>query len=465
MCPTKCRRYVVSDLSIQKVVVANRGEIALRIIRAAKELGIKSVAVYSEPDRDSLPVIMADEAYCIGPGPSIESYLNIANIISVAMVSGADAIHPGYGFLAENPYFAEICSSHGIKFIGPGYEIMSNIGNKVIAKQLMAEHGLNVIPGTPGIIHDVQEAEAFVSEYGFPVMIKAAAGGGGKGMRIAYDRDELAGCIKFAQAEAEAAFGVPGVYLERYFAGARHVEVQVLVDERGHSVQLGERDCSVQRGHQKLIEESPSPVLNDSIRRAMGRAALVGAEAIGYTNAGTVEFLVDAEGTFYFLEMNTRIQVEHPVTEFITGIDIVKAQFIVASGEELPFSQGDVNTKGHALECRICAEDPERSFMPMPGHVNKLVLPGGPWVRVDTALYPGCYVPPYYDSLIAKVVAWGNDRDEATRRMARALDEFIIEGIATNLEFQRRLIASSEFRKAEIYCDNDVLALVFGNAH
>jgi acetyl-CoA carboxylase biotin carboxylase subunit len=465
MCPTKCRRYVVSDLSIQKVVVANRGEIALRIIRAAKELGIKSVAVYSEPDRDSLPVIMADEAYCIGPGPSIESYLNIANIISVAMVSGADAIHPGYGFLAENPYFAEICSSHGIKFIGPGYEIMSNIGNKVIAKQLMAEHGLNVIPGTPGIIHDVQEAEAFVSEYGFPVMIKAAAGGGGKGMRIAYDRDELAGCIKFAQAEAEAAFGVPGVYLERYFAGARHVEVQVLVDERGHSVQLGERDCSVQRGHQKLIEESPSPVLNDSIRRAMGRAALVGAEAIGYTNAGTVEFLVDAEGTFYFLEMNTRIQVEHPVTEFVTGIDIVKAQFIVASGEELPFSQGDVNTKGHALECRICAEDPERSFMPMPGHVNKLVLPGGPWVRVDTALYPGCYVPPYYDSLIAKVVAWGNDRDEATRRMARALDEFIIEGIATNLEFQRRLIASSAFRKAEIYCDNDVLALVFGNAH
>ena len=282
-------------------------------------------------------------------------------------------------------------------------------------------------------------------------------------MRIAYDRDELVGCIKFAQAEAEAAFASPAH--QRYFAGARHVEVQVLVDERGHSVQLGERDCSVQRGHQKLIEESPSPVLNDSIRRAMGRAALVGAEAIGYTNAGTVEFLVDAEGTFYFLEMNTRIQVEHPVTEFVTGIDIVKAQFIVASGEELPFSQGDVNTKGHALECRICAEDPERSFMPMPGHVNKLVLPGGPWVRVDTALYPGCYVPPYYDSLIAKVVAWGNDRDEATRRMARALDEFIIEGIATNLELQRRLIASPAFRKAEIYCDNDVLALVFGNAH
>ncbi len=455
----------MSDLSIQKVVVANRGEIALRIIRAAKELGIKCVALYSEPDKDSLPVIMADEAYCIGPGPGIRSYLNIANIISAALVPGSDAIHPGYGFLAENPYFAEICSSHGIKFIGPRHDVMSSIGSKAVAKQIMAEHGLDVIPGTPGVIDDVGEAEAFAAEYGFPVMIKAAAGGGGKGMRIAYDRDELAGSVKFAQAEAEAAFGVPGVYLERYFKGARHVEVQVLVDEQGCAVQLGERDCSVQRGHQKLIEESPSPVLDETIRRAMGSAALLGAEAAEYTNAGTVEFLVDSEGRFYFLEMNARIQVEHPVTELITGIDIVKAQFIVASGEPLPFSQGDVNAKGHAIECRICAEDPERNFVPTPGQVSKLILPGGPWVRVDTALYPGCYVPPYYDSLIAKVVVWGNSRDEAILRMARALDEFTIEGISTNLEFQRKLVTSSAFRQGKIYCDCDVLDLIFGDGH
>lgn len=283
-------------------------------------------------------------------------------------------------------------------------------------------------------------------------------------MRIAYDEDELARGVKFAQTEAEAAFGVPGVYLERYFPGARHVEVQVLVDEQGRAVQLGERDCSVQRGHQKLVEESPSPVIDDSVRQAMGNAALMGAVAVGYTNAGTVEFLVDSDGVFYFLEMNTRIQVEHPVTEFVTGIDIVRAQFIIASGEPLPFSQEDVNAKGHAIECRICAEDPKRNFMPTPGQVKRLVLPGGPWVRVDTTLYPGCHVPAYYDSLIAKVVVWGNDRDEAIQRMARALDEFIIEGISTNLEFQRTLITSSAFRQGEIYCDNDVLGLVFGDA-
>ena len=455
----------MSDLSIRKVAIANRGEIALRIIRAAKELGIKSVALYSEPDRDSLPVAIADEAYCVGPGPGLQSYLNVANIISAALVSGADAIHPGYGFLAENPYFAEICSSHGIKFIGPRYDVMSSIGSKAMAKRIMADHGLDVIPGTPGVISDAGEAEAFAAEYGFPVMIKAVAGGGGKGMRIAYDREELAGCVKFAQAEAEAAFGIPGVYLERYFKGVRHVEVQVLVDEQGYAVQLGERDCSVQRGHQKLIEESPSPVLDKTISRAMANAALRGAEAVGYTNAGTVEFLVDSEGRHYFLEMNARIQVEHPVTEFVTGIDIVKAQFIVASGEPLPFSQGDVDIKGHAIECRICAEDPERSFVPTPGRVSKLILPGGPWVRVDTALYPGCYVPPYYDSLIAKVVVWGRTRNEAILRMARALDEFTIEGISTNLEFQRKLVISSVFREAKIYCDNDVRALVFGDGH
>ena len=377
-------------------------------------------------------------------------------------MSGADAIHPGYGFLAENPYFAEICSSHGIKFIGPGHDVMNIMGNKARAKQLMQEHGLNVIPGT-GIIHDVEEAEVFAAEYGFPVMIKAAAGGGGKGMRMARNEDELADGIRFAQAEAEAAFGIPGIYLERYFADARHIEVQVLVDEQGHAVQLGERDCSVQRGHQKLIEESPSPVLEHSIREAMGNAALLGATAIGYANAGTVEFLVDKEDGFYFLEMNTRIQVEHPVTELVTGIDIVKAQFIIASGDPLPFKQSDVDMKGHAIECRICAEDPERDFMPMPGQVTKLILPGGPGVRIDTALYPGYHVPAYYDSLIAKVVVWGRNRDEAIDRMVRALGEFIIEGISTNLEFQRRLITSSGFRGAEISCDNDVLTLVSGD--
>lgn len=452
----------MSDLSIQKVVVANRGEIALRIIRAAKELGIRCVALYSEPDRDSLPVIMADEAYCIGPGPSARSYLNIANIISAALLSGADAIHPGYGFLAENSYFAEICSSHGIKFIGPNHEVMNNMADKAMAKQLMSEHGLSVIPGTRGIIQDTREAEAWVAEYGFPVMIKATAGGGGKGMRIAYDLDELISNVKFAQAEAEAAFGIPGVYLERYFPGARHIEVQILADEKGSAVQLGERDCSVQRGYQKLTEESPSPALDDNISTAIKNAALIAAKAAGYTNAGTIEFLVDSDGRFYFLEINARIQVEHPVTEFITGVDIVKAQFIIASGEPLPFDQKDVKMKGHSIECRICAEDPERNFAPSPGQISKLVFPGGPWVRTDSALYPGCHVPPYYDSIIAKVVVWGNDRDEAVARMIRALGEFIIEGISTNLKFQQRLIASPEFKEAKIFCDSDVLSLVFG---
>lgn len=450
----------MSDLSIKKVLVANRGEIALRIVRGAKELGISTVAVYSEPDADSLPVRLADEAYCIGPGPSVQSYLNVPNIISVAMLSGSDAIHPGYGFLAENPYFREICESHNIKFIGPSSRVMGVMGDKAEAKRAMAAAGLRVVPGTNGVVRDEKDALAFVSEYGFPVMVKAAAGGGGKGMRVARSREALLAAIRFAQAEAEAAFGVPGVYLEKLLENPRHVEVQVLVDEDGNAIHLGERDCSVQRRHQKLIEESPSPAVDDDLRKALGEAAVRGALAIGYTNAGTMEFLVDADGRFYFMEMNTRIQVEHPVTELVTGIDIVKAQFMIAAGERIDLRQPDVTLSGHAIECRVNAENPDRNFMPSPGEVTSLSLPGGPGVRVDTALSAGCRVPPYYDSLVAKVAVWGRDRDEALTRMSRALDEFEIGGISTNIEFQRRLSGSSRFREARIYCDDDVLAVL-----
>jgi len=454
----------VSELAITKVLVANRGEVAVRIIRAAKELGIKTVAVYSEADRGSLATKLADEAYCIGPGPSTQSYLNIPNIISAAMLSGADAIHPGYGFLAENPYFAEICESHGLKFIGPSARVMNVMGDKAEAKRAMAAAGLPVIPGTSGVIQDEKEALAFADEYGFPVMVKAAAGGGGKGMRAASSRQELVTAIRFAQAEAEAAFGVAGVYLEKILDRPRHVEVQLLVDEDGHAIHLGERDCSVQRKHQKLIEESPSPVVDDRMRKAIGDAAVRGALAVGYTNAGTMEFLVDSTGAFYFMEMNTRVQVEHPVTELVTGIDIVKAQFMIAAGESIAVTQNDIVLSGHAIECRINAEDPSRSFMPSPGRVSSVVIPGGPGVRVDTALFAGCTVPPYYDSLIAKVAVWGRDRAEAIERMSRALEEIEIEGICTNVAFQRRLIRSSRFREAEIYCNDDVLAVAAGNS-
>lgn len=454
----------MSELAITKVLVANRGEVAVRIIRAAKELGIKTVAVYSEADRGSLATKLADEAYCIGPGPSTQSYLNIPNIISAAMLSGADAIHPGYGFLAENPYFAEICESHGLKFIGPSARVMNVMGDKAEAKRAMAAAGLPVIPGTSGVIQDEKEALAFADEYGFPVMVKAAAGGGGKGMRAASSRQELVTAIRFAQAEAEAAFGVAGVYLEKILDRPRHVEVQLLVDEDGHAIHLGERDCSVQRKHQKLIEESPSPVVDDRMRKAIGDAAVRGALAVGYTNAGTMEFLVDSTGAFYFMEMNTRVQVEHPVTELVTGIDIVKAQFMIAAGESIAVTQNDIVLSGHAIECRINAEDPSRSFMPSPGRVSSVVIPGGPGVRVDTALFAGCTVPPYYDSLIAKVAVWGRDRAEAIERMSRALEEIEIEGVCTNVAFQRRLIRSSRFREAEIYCNDDVLAVAAGNS-
>ncbi len=453
----------MADLSIRKVLVANRGEVAVRVIRAARELGIKTVAVCSEADRTSLAVRLADEAYCIGPGPSTQSYLNVPNIISAAMLSGADAIHPGYGFLAENPYFVEICESHDIKFVGPGARVMGVMGDKAEAKRAMAAAGLPVIPGTPGVIQDEKEAVAFAEEHGFPIMVKAAAGGGGKGMRAASSRQELVAAIRFAQAEAEAAFGVAGVYIEKILDRPRHVEVQVLADEEGQAIHLGERDCSVQRRHQKLIEESPSPAVDERLRKAIGAAAVRGALAVGYTNAGTMEFLVDGAGSFYFMEMNTRVQVEHPVTELVTGIDIVKAQFLIASGESIAVTQRDVTISGHAIECRINAEDPERNFMPSPGQVRSVVFPGGPGVRVDSALFPGCDVPPYYDSLVAKVAVWGRDRAEAIRRMARALAEVEIVGVTTNVEFQRKVIGSSRFYDASIYCNDDVLALVGGN--
>ncbi|NPV52549.1 MAG: acetyl-CoA carboxylase biotin carboxylase subunit [Firmicutes bacterium] len=443
-----------------KILIANRGEIALRIMRACWELGVKTVAVYSEADVDSLHVRLADEAYCIGPAPSARSYLNIPNIISAAVLSGADAIHPGYGFLAENAYFAEICASHDIKFIGPAAGAIEAMGDKAEAKRTMKAAGLPIIPGTDGVVEDEREAMRFAGEIGYPVIVKAAGGGGGKGMRIARSREELEKAIKVAQVEANAAFGTPAVYVEKFIEKPRHIEVQLLIDEKGNAIHLGERDCSLQRKHQKVLEEAPSPVVTSSLRKKLGELAIKGARAAGYTSAGTIEFLVDRDGNFYFMEMNTRIQVEHPVTEFITGIDLVKHQIRIAAGEELGLSQSDIKITGHAIECRINAEDPARGFLPSPGTVDFYHVPGGPGLRVDSALYQGYTVVPFYDSMVAKVVAWGKDREEAIARMDRALDEVIIDGIATNLDFQKRIVKSRAFRAARIYSDDDILSIL-----
>ncbi|HHY46464.1 MAG TPA: acetyl-CoA carboxylase biotin carboxylase subunit [Firmicutes bacterium] len=444
----------------RKILVANRGEIALRIVRAARELGIATVVVYSDIDRDSLAVQLADEACCVGARAASKSYLNIPNIISAALITGADAIHPGYGFLAESAFFAEVCAAHGIKFIGPSPEAISRLGDKAEAKRTMMKAGLPVIPGTDGVISDIEEALGFARDVGYPVIVKAAGGGGGKGMRVARNETELKKAAKFAEAEARAAFGTAALYVEKFIEHPRHVEVQVVADEKGNCIYLGERDCSLQRKHQKITEEAPSPVVSSQLREKMGRAAVKGAMAAGYTNVGTMEFLLDRAGNFYFMEMNTRIQVEHPVTEMITGVDLVKEQILIAAGEPLSLKQEDVYLRGHAIECRICAEDPYRGFMPSPGTIRELNLPGGPGIRIDTALYRGLTVPPDYDSLIAKLIAWGRDRNEAISRMQRALDELIIEGIATNIDLQREIVRSEKFRSATIYADDDVVELV-----
>ena len=430
---------------IEKILIANRGEIAVRIIRACREMGIETVAVYSEADREALHTQLADEAVCIGPAASADSYLNMERILSAAMVTGADAIHPGFGFLSENSKFAQLCETCGLIFIGPSSEVIWKLGNKSVAKQTMIEAKVPVIPGNSKSVYTVEEGLKHAEEAGYPVMIKAALGGGGKGMRTAHSPEEFETSFLTAQTEARNAFGDEAMYIEHFVEHPRHIEFQILADHYGNVVHLGERDCSIQRHHQKLIEESPSPALTDKLRRKMGKAAVKAAKAAGYTNAGTIEFLLEKNGSFYFMEMNTRIQVEHPVTEWVTGIDLVKEQIRIASGEKLLFSQEDITLTGHAIECRINAEDPAKNFRPSPGMITDLYLPGGKGVRMDTAIYSGYTIPPYYDSMLAKLIVHGKNREEAILKMRSALGEVIIEGVKTNVDYQYEILHHPDF--------------------
>ena len=434
-----------------KILIANRGEIALRIIRACHEMGIRTVAVYSQADRNSLHVRFADEAICIGQASATNSYLNIPAIISAAEITDVEAIHPGYGFLAENAHFAEICESCKITFIGPTPENMRLMGDKMAARTTMQKAGLPIVPGSRSIIKNKEEALKTAKLIGYPVIIKAAAGGGGKGMRICHNDLTLVSSLLTAQTEAEANFGNSSVYIEKYIERPRHIEVQIIADHSGHIVQLGERDCSIQRRHQKLLEESPSPVIDGKMRRKLGEMVLKGMKSINYLSCGTIEFLLDEKtGNFYFMEMNTRIQVEHPVTEMVTGIDLIKEQIRVAAGEKLKFSQDNVQLRGAAIECRINAEDPDNNFMPSPGKIESLILPGGPNVRVDTHIYAGYEVPAYYDSLVAKLIVHGNNRQEAIKTMRRALTEFYIAPIKTTIPFHLKLMDNPLFKKGDI---------------
>ena len=434
----------------RKILIANRGEIALRIIRACREMGIPTVIAHSEADRDSLPVRMADEHICIGPGASGKSYLNIPNIISAAFITGAEAIHPGYGFLSENTSFAEICADAHITFIGPTASVMAIMGDKVAAREAMAEMGLPMLPGTP-VLRTLEDGIAAVEEIGFPLMLKAAAGGGGRGIRLVKRLDEFERVFTTAQNEVREAFRDDGLYLERYLERARHVEIQVLVDSFGHGVHLGERNCSVQRRHQKLLEESPSPHLSPELRQEIGMKAIRAVQQIGYRNAGTLEFLVDEDNHYYFMEMNTRLQVEHPVTEMVTSTDLVKEQIRIAAGMPLQLWQEDIAFRGHAIECRITAEDADNDFRPQTGTVEKYLAPGGPGVRVDSHLYADYTVPPHYDSLLSKLIVWAETREAAIARMQRALDEYVIEGLATTIPFHQRLLRHEGFIRGETY--------------
>lgn len=431
----------------KKILIANRGEIALRVIRACKELGIRTVAVYSEADANSLHRRMADEDICIGPGPGKDSYLNVSRIISAAEITDADAIHPGYGFLAENEDFAELCEKCQIKFIGPKPEVIGRMGNKAEAKKAMRAAKVPVTPGSVGLITDLDEAKKVAAEIGYPVIVKAVAGGGGRGMRIAHTPIALSTALIAAMTEAEKAFGNGGVYLEKYIENPKHVEVQILGDEHGNVIHLGERDCSVQRRHQKLIEESPCPIMDEKTRKKLGDAAVRAAKAVGYSNAGTIEFLMDQDKNFYFMEMNTRIQVEHPVTEQVTSIDLVKEQILAAAGHKLRYTQDDIKLVGHCIECRINAEDPARNFMPSPGQIKTYHVPGGPGVRVDSHCYEEYVIPPFYDSMIAKLIVTASTRDECIRRMQRALGEFVIEGVKTTIPFHQEILRTKEFNK------------------
>ena len=438
-------------MQFSKILIANRGEIALRILHSCKELGISTVAVHSSIDRQALHVQLADESVCIGPPPSGKSYLNIPNIISAALTRNATAIHPGYGFLAENARFAEICADHKIIFIGPSPEAIRAMGDKSTAKKTMQQAGVPTVPGSPGLIDSEEEALKIASKIGYPVIIKATAGGGGRGMRLVRQESDFGRLFRAAQGEAEAAFGNAGVYLEKFIERPRHIEFQILADNYGNVVHLGERDCSIQRRHQKLLEEAPSPFLTPNLRKKMGEAAIKAAKSIKYQGAGTVEFLVDGAGNFYFMEMNTRIQVEHPVTEMITSLDLINEQIRVAQGEKLSFNQSQVQLNGHAIECRINAEDPTQNFRPHPGKISGYLPPGGPGVRVDSHVYTDYEIPPYYDSLIGKLIVWAPNRDMAIKRMRRALQECAITGIPTTIGFHQRILETPAFLAGDVY--------------
>ncbi|OLP15706.1 acetyl-CoA carboxylase biotin carboxylase subunit [Leptolyngbya sp. 'hensonii'] len=438
-------------MRFSKILIANRGEIALRILRTCAEMGITTVAVHSTVDRHALHVQLADEAVCIGDAPSSKSYLNIPNIIAAALTRNATAIHPGYGFLAENARFAEICADHKIAFIGPTAEAIRAMGDKSTAKETAQRAGVPTVPGSDGLLTDEQEALKIAHQIGYPVMIKATAGGGGRGMRLVREEADLVKLFLAAQGEAEAAFGNPGVYLEKFVERPRHIEFQILADSYGNVIHLGERDCSIQRRHQKLLEEAPSPALSPELREKMGSAAVRVAKYINYVGAGTIEFLLDQSGQFYFMEMNTRIQVEHPVTEMITGIDLIAEQIRVAQGERLQVTQEEVLFRGHAIECRVNAEDPEYNFRPSPGRISGYLPPGGPGVRVDSHVYTDYEIPPYYDSLIGKLIVWGHDRPTAIKRLQRALREFAITGLPTTIGFHQRVLETPEFQAGEVY--------------
>ena len=438
---------------IRKILIANRGEIAIRIIRACREMGIETVAVYSEADREALHTQLADEAVCIGPAAAKDSYLNMEQIISATMITGADAIHPGFGFLSENSQFAKLCEACHITFIGPDSDIIARLGNKAVARQTMVDAGVPVIPGCQKALTDVKEALEIAKGIGFPVIVKAVLGGGGKGMRVAYNEDEFENALLMAQKESGLAFGDESMYLEHFVENPRHIEFQILADNYGNVIHLGERDCSVQRNHQKVIEESPSAVVDEELREKMGQAAVLAAKAAGYKNAGTIEFLLEKDKSFYFMEMNTRIQVEHPVTEWVTGIDLIKAQIRIADGEKLKWKQEDIQITGHAIECRINAENPELNFRPSCGRITLLHVPGGPWVRFDTALYQDYFVPPYYDSMIGKLIVFAKTREEAIRKLQAALCELVIEGVDHNSQLHMELLNDPAFKAGDYYTD------------
>ncbi len=435
---------------IKKVLIANRGEIAVRIIRACREMGIETVAVYSEADKEALHAKLADEAVCIGPAPSSESYLSMDRIISATIITGADAIHPGFGFLSENSKFAELCEQCNITFIGPDSKVIAKLGNKQEARNTMVSAGVPVIPGSTEAIYDSRTGAQAAQEIGYPVIVKAALGGGGKGMRVANTPEEFEHSFQTAQKETQMAFGDNTMYIEHFVQRPRHIEFQILADKYGNVVHLGERDCSIQRNHQKMIEESPSAALSEELRKKMGEAAVKAAKAAGYQNAGTIEFLLEKNGNFYFMEMNTRIQVEHPVTEWVTGIDLIKEQIRIASGRKLPFTQEDIKLNGHAIECRINAENPAKGFRPSPGTITDMYLPGGKGIRVDSAIYSGYTIPPYYDSMVAKLIVWAKNRREAVQKMQSALGEVIIEGIDTNVDYQYEILNRPDYLSGDI---------------